>query len=117
MTGKRVLVIEDEFLIGLEVQSLLSEAGFGVVGPARTVADALGRICCADFDAAVVDGNLGGQSAEEIGAALAARGTPFVVLTGYDRENLPPSLVNAPLIKKPFDNPALIAMVRRLCVR
>lgn len=117
MSGMRVLVIEDEFLVGLEVQSLLSEAGFDVVGPAATVPDALRRICSTDLDAAVVDGNLGGQSTEEIGAALADRGTPFVVLTGYGRENLPPSLVNARFMEKPFDSRVLVDTVQRPCSR
>jgi len=76
VSNKRILVIEDEFLIGLEIHSLLSEAGFGVVGPATTVPAALKHISEGNFDAALVDANLG------ITAALADRGTPFVLVTG-----------------------------------
>ena len=117
MTGTRVLVIEDEFVVGLEIRSVLSEAGFEVVGPAATVPDALRHVRCGDFDAAVVDCNLGGQSTEEIGAALADRETPFVVLTGYSRESVPLSLASARFMEKPFDSRVLVDTVRRLCVR
>lgn len=116
MIGKRILVIEDEFLVGLEIHSVLTEAGFGVVGPAATVPDALRHISQADFDAALVDANLGGYSVEGVTAALANRGTPFVLLTGYSRRSLPPQLANAPLIEKPFDPRTVIDSVRKLCL-
>jgi DNA-binding NtrC family response regulator len=116
MIGKRILVIEDEFLVGLEIRSVLTEAGFGVVGPAATVQEALRHISQADFDVALVDANLGGCSVEGVAAALADRGTPFALLTGYSRKGLPPQLADAPLIEKPFDARTVIDSVRRLCL-
>jgi DNA-binding NtrC family response regulator len=115
MSGKRILVIEDEFLVGLEIQSVLAEAGYGVVGPAATVPSALKHISQGNFDAALVDANLGGESIEGVVAALTDRGTPFVLLTGYSRKSLPPQLANAPLIEKPFDPRTVIDTVQRLC--
>jgi len=114
VTGKRILVIEDEFLIGLEMQSLLTDAGFGVVGPAATVPAALKHISEGNFDAALVDANLGGASIEGVTTALANRGTPFVLVTGYGRKSLPQLLADAPLIQKPFDPRDVIDAVRRL---
>jgi DNA-binding NtrC family response regulator len=114
--SKRILVIEDEFLVGLEIHSVLTEAGFGVVGPATTVPAALKHISQGDFDAALVDANLGGDSIEGVTAALADRGTPFVLLTGYSRKSLPPQLANVPLIEKPFDRRTIIDTVQRLCL-
>ena len=114
MSSKRILVIEDEFLIGLEMHSLLTEAGFGVVGPAATVPAALKHISEGNFDAALVDANLGGHSIDGGTAALADRGTPFVLVTGYGRKSLPPQLANAPLIQKPFDPRTVIDAVQRL---
>jgi DNA-binding NtrC family response regulator len=114
VSNKRILVIEDEFLIGLEIHALLTEAGFGVVGPAATVPAALKHISEGNFDAALVDANLGGDSVEGVTAALANRGTPFVLVTGYSRKTLPPQLANAPLIQKPFDPPTVIDAVQRL---
>ena len=83
MSSKRVLLIEDEFLVGLEIHSVLTEAGFAVIGPAATVSDALRHVSQEDFDAALVDANLSGDSTEGVAAALSDRGTPFVLLTGY----------------------------------
>jgi DNA-binding NtrC family response regulator len=114
VSNRRILVIEDEFLIGLEMHSLLTEAGFGVVGPAANVPAALKHISEGNFDAALVDANLGGDSVEGITAALADRGTPFVLVTGYSRNSLPPQLANAPLIQKPFDPRTVIDAVQRL---
>lgn len=114
MSNKRILVIEDEFLIGLEIHTLLTEAGFLVVGPAATVPAALKHISEGNFDAALVDANLGGDSVVGVAAALANRGTPFVIVTGYSRKSLPPQLANAPLIQKPFDPPTVIDAVQRL---
>ena len=114
MCNKQILVIEDEFLIGLEIHSLLTEAGFGVVGPAATVPAALKHISEGNFDAALVDANLGGHSIDGVTAALADRGTPFVLVTGYGRKSLPPQLANAPLIQKPFDPRTVIDAVQRL---
>jgi DNA-binding NtrC family response regulator len=117
MSNKRILVIEDEFLIGLEIHTLLTEAGFEVVGPAATVPAALKHISEGNFDAALVDANLGGDSVVGVTAALANRGTPFVLVTGYSRKSLPPQLANAPLIQKPFDPPIVIDAVLRLFLR
>ena len=114
MSNKRILVIEDEFLIGVEIHTLLTEAGFSVIGPATTVPAALKHISEGNFDAALVDANLGGHSIDGVTAALADRGTPFVLVTGYGRNNLPPQLANAPLIQKPFDPRTLIDAVQRL---
>ena len=114
MSSKRILVIEDEFVIGLEIHSLLTEAGFEVVGPAATVPAALKQISEGSFDAALVDANLGGDTIDGVTAALANRGTPFVLVTGYGRKSLPPQLANAPLIQKPFDPRTLIDAVQRL---
>jgi AmiR/NasT family two-component response regulator len=117
MGSKRVLVIEDEFLVALEIQSVLTEAGFQVVGPAATIVDALRHISQTNFDAALVDANLSGYSIEGVTTALANRGTPFVLLTGYSRKSLPPQLANAPLIEKPFDSRTVIDTVQRLCLQ
>ena len=116
MIGKRILVVEDEFLVGLEIRSVLTEAGFGVVGPAATEQDALRHISQAEFDAALLDANLNGCSIERVAAALADRGTPFALLTGYSRKDLPPQLAHAPLIDKPFDPRTVVDRVRRLCL-
>lgn len=75
----KILVVEDEPIIGLELEYLLSNAGFTVLGPAPSVAAA--RPLVNDAEAAVLDISLGKETSEEIAVALQERGVPYVVLT------------------------------------
>jgi DNA-binding response OmpR family regulator len=81
----RILIIEDEPIIALDLQDTLVEAGFTVIGVAGRLENALEFIADTVFDAAIVDANLGGISASPAALALAARGLPFIVLSGYSR--------------------------------
>jgi DNA-binding response OmpR family regulator len=106
----RVLVVEDEFMIGLDIGQQLASAGYEVVGLATSVAKAL-RLeprC----DVAVLDVNLGGETCEPVAEKLRASGKPFVVLTGYSPDNLPPSLNDATILTKPPCIADVVAAVR-----
>ena len=112
-----VLIIEDEPLIALELQQMLANAGFGIVGVAGKLETALGLIASETFDAAVVDSSLGEDSAAPAAALLAEAGIPFVVLSGYPQELQPPALQSAPLIAKPCQEAELVDTLRRVCER
>jgi PAS domain S-box-containing protein len=112
--GKKILVIEDETLVAMEIESQLVEAGHEVVGPAMTNADARRLIAEAAFDVALVDGNLDGHPAYEIAADLAGRKIPFAFATGYGREGLPSAFQNVPVLSKPFSGDRLLHVVRIL---
>lgn len=114
MRPLRILVIEDELLIGLEIESVLVDAGLEVIGPVATIDDALSRIAATPIDGALLDANLNGKPVHAVAAALAEKGVPFIFLTGYGRESLPAAFREAPLISKPFDSVSLIAAVRKL---
>jgi AmiR/NasT family two-component response regulator len=109
LAGRRVLVVEDEFLIALDVEETLRDLGCEVVGPVATVAEALAiadPVCC---DVAVLDVRLVDGSTEPLAVALKERGIPFVVLTGYDRGQVTePVLREAVLIGKPLQRKALL---------
>lgn len=115
MSPKQVLVIEDEFQVGLDLQCLLSGAGFEVVGPMMTLDEALHAAEQAGLQCAVVDANLNGHSAGPVAEKLQERGIPFVVVTGYERPFLPLSFSAAPRIAKPVQASSLLAIVRQLC--
>ena len=83
LDGLRVLVVEDVAVLAWQVRDILTEAGAAVVGPALSVADALGLLAGCEVDAAVLDMNLNGEPADLIADALAAGGIPFLFLTGY----------------------------------
>ena len=97
----RILIVEDEPLIAFEVEQTLTEAGFAVVGVALRLEEALAMVEGGALDAAVVDANLNRVSAAPIAIALTARGLPFVITTGYTREQLPEGFEAGTLIEKP----------------
>ena len=68
----------------------------------------------AEFDAALLDVNLGGQKVDELAAALTQKNIPFAFVTGYGREGLPQSFQHAPLIGKPFSQQQMLDAVRQL---
>jgi DNA-binding response OmpR family regulator len=111
----RILVVEDEYIIGLDIVQQLAEAGFDVLGPVPSVAKALKLVAQPGCDVAVLDVNLGGETCEPVAEKLRASGKPFVVLTGYSPYNLVPSFNDATILSKPPCIDDLLAAVRR-CV-
>jgi PAS domain S-box-containing protein len=109
LKGKRILVIEDEPLVSIEIEACLLEAGAAIVGPAGTVARARHLIESETFDGAFVDANLGGETTDEIATALAAKGIPFLFLTGYGRESLSDAFRDTVVIEKPYTREQLVA--------
>ena len=108
----RVLVVEDEFMIGLDIGQQLTSAGYEVVGLATSVAKALRLVAERGCDVAVLDVNLGGETCEPVAQKLRASGKPFVVLTGYSAETLQPSFSNATVLTKPPCTDDLLAALR-----
>jgi CheY-like chemotaxis protein len=108
MTGKRVLVVEDEFLVALDMETILGEAGFDVIGLAGSVAEALRLIAADQPDAVLLDNNLNGESAGAVAADLTARRVPFAFVSGNDRQSLPPAFADVLLVRKPFDAARLV---------
>jgi PAS domain S-box-containing protein len=98
----RVLVVEDEALVAIEITHALTRAGFEVVGPARSVPVAIQLLKCSGCDAAVLDINLGGETSEAIAIELSANKTPFVTLSGYSPEQHHAVFAGAPALRKPL---------------
>jgi CheY-like chemotaxis protein len=84
----RVLVLEDQFLIAIELEEMLARLGCIVVGPVPTVARALGVLAGDKVDFAILDVNLGRERSTPVAEALRARGVPFALSTGYDASQL-----------------------------
>jgi PAS domain S-box-containing protein len=111
----RILVVEDEPLPSMEIAAVLSEAGFNVLGPAPSVREAFR---CLDencgCDAALLDINLGSETSEPIARKLADSGIPFIVVSGYSREQLPSIFAGARFMPKPLDHCQLLDELRRM---
>ena len=98
----RVLIVEDEPLVAENLRADLVDEGFEVVGVAARVESALRLIHGTGFDVAILDANLAGVSAAPAAAALSARRLPFMVLSGYAREQLQREFSDGLYIQKPY---------------
>jgi two-component sensor histidine kinase len=115
-TRERVLVVEDEPLIAHEVAEMLEEAGFDVLGPAASVEEALSLVERSGCKAAILDVNLGNQSAEPIARWLSQSNIPFMAMSGYSRDQLPPAFASVPLIGKPLKAAVVIDSLKRCLI-
>jgi CheY-like chemotaxis protein len=98
----RVLVVEDEFLIALMIEDMLTELGCAQVWQAGSVSDALAMLRVRQPDAAVLDVNLAGEPAYPVAEQLEARKIPFIFTTGYGQQGMPEPWAQRPIIQKPF---------------
>jgi len=101
---KRVLVVEDDYFIAMELCRNLEAAGAEVVGPVGRVGEALAQIARSDgLDGALLDLNLHGAMAFPVADKLCERGVPFVFATGYDGSVIPERYREVPRCRKPVE--------------
>jgi len=113
-TGLRVLIVEDEALIAMQIEAELEDAGCAVVGPAPSAPQALRLIQREAIDAAVLDYRLGDENSCEIAAALLGRSIPFMFVTGHAIEDLPKDLHGQTCLAKPVKEGDLIATLEAI---
>ena len=114
LEGLCVLVVEDEFLLAMELEALLEQRGCRVLGPVATIDRALAVLERHRPAAAVLDVNLKGTRATPVAAALQDRGVPFVLVTGYsDLQLNEPELKGRPRLDKPLDSRKLLRTLER----
>src|SRR5262249_23758110 len=99
---RRVLVVEDEMLIGMLLEDMLGDLGVKVVGVIPRVNDALAAAQREAFDFAILDVHLNGQAVFPVADLLIERGIPFVFATGYGERGLPEKYRERPILQKPF---------------
>jgi CheY-like chemotaxis protein len=107
LTGRRVLVVEDESLVAMLLETILEDMGCTPVGPAANVDDGLKMANDEQLDAALLDVNVAGKQVFPIAEALKARGVPFVFSTGYGEGGLPDEWRGQATIQKPFTEAAV----------
>ena len=111
LRGLRVLVVEDDYFIALELCTALREAGADVLGPARDLAGGLAAVRHEDIDCGVLDINLQGRMGFQIATELRSRNIPVIFATGYTRSTIPAELADLPRLEKPVDLKALCRAV------
>jgi CheY-like chemotaxis protein len=106
--GRRVLIVEDESLVAMLLETILEDMCCTPVGPAATVDEGLQMVAGDEpLDAALLDVNVAGRQVFPIAEALRARGVPFVFSTGYGEGGLPDEWRGQSTLQKPFTESAV----------
>ena len=113
LAGRRILLVEDQFLIAMEVEGVLRDLGAEVVGPFARLEPALGAVHREELDGAVLDVRLDGDTTEPVAAVLISQGVPVVLTTGHEADQLPPGLRHLPRLQKPFEERDLRDMLEQ----
>ncbi|OYU76095.1 MAG: hypothetical protein CFE32_11655 [Alphaproteobacteria bacterium PA3] len=107
----RILIVEDEPLIALDLEGMLLEADFEVVDIAGTIERALAFIELGKLDAVLLDANLKGVSSAPVAVALAELGLPFLVLSGYAADQQPEAFRAGSYLQKPASPAQIIKLL------
>jgi CheY-like chemotaxis protein len=113
LSGRRILVVEDEMLVLIMIEDMLSDLGCTSVTSAATVDKALALAHAQVFDAAILDINLNGHDSHPVAEALSARGVPFVYSTGNTDHGSTNGYSGRPVLRKPFKFEELVAILAR----
>jgi PAS domain S-box-containing protein len=108
LKGRRVLVVEDEAVVAMELTALLRASGAIVVGPAISLQQGLVLAGEEAFDCALLDVNLGGDHVSPLAELIRAKGAPFVLVTGYDAPGFEDE---ATVLRKPVEHQAVLAAI------
>ena len=111
---RRILVVEDEMLIGMLLEDMLTDMGHEVAAIVPRLKDALAAVERESFDLAVLDVHLHGESAFPVADALIAKGVPFIFATWYGERGLPESYRGRPVLQKPFARDDLERLLKTL---
>jgi CheY-like chemotaxis protein len=111
---RQILIVEDELMIRLLLEDMLTELGYEVAGAAGRIDDALQLAQGVQIDAAILDVNLNGTTVDPVAEVLAERGVPFVFATGYGDRVLAEHLRDRPILHKPFQHEHLKRALLRM---
>lgn len=98
----RILIVEDEMLVAMNIEDMLLDLGHEVAGLASRLEPALSLAGEAQFDLAMLDVNLAGQTSFPVAAVLARRGIPFLFATGYGIKGIAEEYRSYTVLQKPF---------------
>lgn len=111
LAGRRVLLVEDQFIVAIELERQLKEAGCTVTGPVARLKPALALAQVEEFDFAVLDVNLFGDKVFPVAEMLASRAIPFVLTTGYGQSAVPEGRTAWRVMSKPYDPSRVMDMI------
>ncbi|TCH98127.1 response regulator [Roseococcus sp. SYP-B2431] len=114
LAGRKVLVVEDQYLIADDLCRMVEQLGGQVLGPTSRLSSALAALEAEPPDLALLDVNLGEETVYPVAAALQAAGIPFLFTTGYDAAVIDTRFAAAPHLAKPIGQGLLGEAARRL---
>jgi len=112
--ARRILVLEDEFMVGTAIADVLEDAGYDVAGPVRTLLEAKRIIAVEGVEGAVLDVNLGAENSLALAQDIVRRGLPVLFVTAYSEDVLQGPLAQLPRLQKPFGEQQLLTSVAAL---
>ncbi len=113
MSSKRILIVEDEALISMNMEDMIMDEGYVVVGPAGSVKDALHLISTDTvIDCALLDVNLRGETVYPVAEELVRRRVPFAFTSGYGHAGIDPRFTDRVVLPKPIDRDRLVSFIR-----
>lgn len=115
LEGRQILVVEDSFLLAMELKLIIEEAGAMVIGPFAASREAENCLAKHAPDCAVLDVNLGGGASFDLARMRRARGTPFLFFTGYDQSVMPAEFATVTRLEKPVDSTRLLLAIVTCC--
>jgi DNA-binding response OmpR family regulator len=107
LNGLKILLVEDEFFVALELKSILHDLGAEVVGPVARLNSARDLATSEPLQGAVLDVKLDGDTSFPLAEELLQRGVPVIFTTGFDAAALPAKFRDAPRLAKPVNGDAL----------
>lgn len=113
--GLRVLLVEDEMMVAMLLETMIADLGHEVVGPVARLDKAVEMAEREAVDLAILDVNLGGKEVYPVAAALVARGIPFIFATGYGKAGLRAPYRDRPILQKPYLSDDLRQIVAEVC--
>lgn len=113
----RILVVEDEVYVALEIKVRLQHLGCEVVGPVGRLEQALELARSVELDGALLDVNIKGGFVYPVAEELLARDVPVVLSTGYAPDTLHPGFRTLPFLRKPFGAGQLEAVAQEVFIR
>jgi len=114
LAGRRILVVEDEMLVLMQIEMALEDLGCSAVCAAASVAEAAAILVGESFDAAMLDVNLGGEKSYPVADMLIRRSIPFAFSTGYGDLGDRTDLYDRPMLRKPYAHADLEAVLAKL---
>jgi CheY-like chemotaxis protein len=111
----RILVTEDEAMVGMLLEDMVSDGGGEIIGPVARFEEALALAQAAEFEIAILDLNLNGTLSYPIAEVIRNRGIPIIFATGYGTDGLREDFRGYPTLQKPFSQDDFAQAVKAAC--